>query len=238
MDLPLFLNLNCMKKLLILPGLFFLFASNSCDKEIRSEKGGIDIISNVYFDASKGLDKMQNFHLSKLNYSGDTLIEVVPDLIFPEITKEVYYITDSLCYAIGSKNTNDVILSEISKKQKALLVKKKKEGALFSDEWIPNYKNRKKLSDTVLFKKKYKRFEVNSPWSYTRFYIYETDTIVPYSLYKHAEKDYHGRIERIDSYNKKEDMFVTLQLLTRKKWDQEAKEIFEYNNFIKERINE
>ena len=37
----------------------------SCHKEIKSEKGGIDIISNVYFDASKGLNKMQNFHVSK-----------------------------------------------------------------------------------------------------------------------------------------------------------------------------
>jgi hypothetical protein len=68
----------------------------------------------------------------------------------------------------------------------------KKEGAVFSKEWIPNYRNRRNLSDTILFQKKYKRFEINSPWTYTRFYIYPTDTILPYSLYKHAEKDYHG----------------------------------------------
>lgn len=37
-----------------------------------------------------------------------------------------------------------------------------------------------------------------------------------YSLYKHAEIDYKGRIERIDTYNKKQDIFVTLQLLLRK----------------------
>jgi hypothetical protein len=45
-----------------------LFLS-SCHKEIKSEKGGIDLISNVYFDASKGLDKMQSFHISKMSYS-------------------------------------------------------------------------------------------------------------------------------------------------------------------------
>ncbi|MGB4447550.1 MAG: hypothetical protein WBI92_05865 [Cloacibacterium sp.] len=212
----------------------FLLAQTSCHKEIKSEKGGIDLISNVYFDASKGLDKMQSFHLSKLNYSGDSIVELVPDLTFPEINKQVYYIKDSLYYSLGTEN-NNAILSEISKKQKPLLVWQKKEGAVFSEEWIPNYRNRRKLPDTILFGKNFKRFEINSPWNYTRFYIYPTDTILPYSLYKHAEKDYHGRIERIDSYNKKTDIFVTLQLLPRKNWDNEAKELFEFNHFVKNR---
>lgn len=212
----------------------FLFALNSCHKEIKSEKGGIDVISNVYFDASKGLNKMQSFHLSKMNYSGDSIVELVPDLTFPEINKQVYYIKDSLYYSLGTEN-NNVILSDISKKQKPSLVQQKKQGAVFSEEWIPNYRNRRKLSDTILFGKNFKRFEINSPWNYTRFYLYPTDTILPYSLYKHAEKDYHGRIERIDSYNKKTDVFVTLQLLPRKSWDNEAKELFEFNHFVKNR---
>lgn len=227
-----------MKKLLILPYLFFLFTSNSCNKEIKSEKGGIDVISNVYFDASKGLDKMQNFHLSKLNYCGDTILELVPNFTFPEITSKIYYIQDSLYYTLDVEKSNSIVFSEITKKQKPFLVVKKKEGVLFSKEWIPNYKNRRNLTDTVLFNKKYKRFEVNSPWNYARFYIYPTDTILPYSLYKHAEKDYHGRLERIDSYNKKNDIFVTLQLMPRKKWDNEAKEIFEFNHFVKNRKSE
>ena len=209
----------------------------SCHKEIKSEKGGIDMISNVYFDASKGLDRMQNFHLSKMNYSGDTLIELVPDLAFPEINKEMYYIKDSLCYSLGTESSN-IILSDLSEKQKASLVWYKKEGAIFSKEEIPNYKNRRNLSDTLLFNKKYKRFEINSPWTYTRFYIYPTDTILPYSIYKHAENDYSGRLERIDSYNKKSDVFVTLQLLPRKNWDDSAKELFEFNHFVKNRKSE
>jgi hypothetical protein len=106
-------------------------------------------------------------------------------------------------------------------------------GAVFTKEPLLNYRNRRKLSDTVLFKKNYKRFEINSPWNYTRYYIYPTDTILPYSLYKEVEKDYHGRIERIDSYDKKKDIFVTLQLIPRKNWDDTAKEIFEFNHFVK-----
>lgn len=214
-----------------------VFILNSCHKEIKSEKGGIDLVSNVYFDASKGLDKMQSFHISKMSYSGDQIIELVPDHTFPEMNENAYLVKDSLCYPFDAENGN-IILSDILYKQKSALVWNKKDGAIFSKEMIPNYKNRRKLSDTVLFKKKYRRFEVNSPWNYTRFYIYLTDTILPYSLYRHAEKDYGGRLERIDSYNKKTDIFVSLQLLPRKNWDDTAKDIFEFNNFVKNRKSE
>ena len=223
-----------MQKILF-PILFFLFVMISCHKEIKSDKGGIDVVSNVYFDASKNLNNIQSFHLSSLNYSGDSIIERIPDVDAPEITRQIYFIKDSLCYTIENENSGKIILSDIIKNQKPILVEKKKGGTLFSQEKIPNYQNRKNLSDTVLFKKKYKRFEINSPWMYTRFYIYPTDTILPYSIYKHAEKDYHGRLERIDSYNKKNDIFVTLQLISRKNWDNEAKEIFQFNHFLKQR---
>lgn len=226
-----------MKSLLILPYLLLLFMLNACKKEIRPEKGGIDVISNVYFDASKGLEKMQNFHLSKINYSGNRIIEIVPDLNFHEINKQVFYIKDSLYYSLGTDKFNGIFISEVVK-NKGADIAKKKEGALFSKEWIPNYNNRKNLNDTILFKKNYKRFEVDSPWSYSRFYVYETDTILPYSLYRHAEIDYHGRLERIDSYNKKNDVFVTLQILPRKTWDSEAQEIFGFNQFLKSRKGE
>lgn len=138
---------------------------------------------------------------------------------------------------MGTDKLNGIVISEVVKNGGADIAKKK-EGALFSKEWIPNYKNRKNLNDTILFKKHYKRFEVDSPWSYSRFYVYETDTILPYCLYKHAEIDYHGRLERIDSYNKKNDVFVTLQILPRKTWDREAQEIFRFNQFLERRRGE
>jgi hypothetical protein len=222
----------------LFPILLFLLTTISCHKEIKSDKGGIDVVSNVYFEASKGLNKIQSFHLSSLNYSGDSIIERIPDVDAPEITQQIYFIKDSLCYTIENENPGKIILSDIIKKQKPVLVEKKKGGALFSQEKIPNYRNRRNLSDTILFKKKYKRFEINSPWMYTRFYIYPTDTIVPYSIYKYVEEDYHGRLERIDSYNKKSDIFVTLQLIPRKNWDSQAKEIFQFNHFVNNRKSE
>ncbi|WP_370692047.1 hypothetical protein [Kaistella sp. SH40-3] len=219
----------------LLPAIFLLLTTYSCKKEIRPDKGGIDLISNVYLNASKGLDKVQNFHISRMNYSDSYLLELIPDLNFPEVTDKIYYIKDSIYFKVGMENSGSEILSDLSKHQKSVLVSKKKEGALFSDEWIPNYLHRKNISDTVLFNKNYKRFEINSAKSFSRFYIYPTDTILPYSIYKHAEIDYGGRLERIDSYNKDKDIFVTLQLLPRKDWDDEAKEIFEFNEFVKKK---
>lgn len=223
------------KAVIILPTLFFLLVANSCQKKVKSDKGGIDIISNVYFDASKGLDKVQNFHISRMNYSGDDIIELIPHHIFPEITNDIYYIKDSLYYSLGKENSSNIILSEISMKRNPLFIKKKKVGALFSKDWIPNYLHRKNISDTVLFKKKYKRFEVISAKSFARYYIYPTDTILPYSIYQHAENDYGGRLERIDSYNKEKDIFITMQLLPRKKWDDEAQDIFKFNEFAEKK---
>lgn len=226
-----------MKYLILSSLLIFLSVMQSCREEIKSEKGGIDLISNVYFDASKGLDKMQSFHLSRLNYLDNQIIELVPDHTFPEINRTAFYIKDSLCYPMSLENGSN-ILSEITENEKPSLVWNKKEGAIFSEETIPNYRNRRKLSDTILFKKKYKRFEINSPWNYTRFYIYPTDTILPYSIYRHAEKDFGGRLERIDSYNKKTDIFVSLQLLPRKNWDDAARDIFEFSHYVKIRNRE
>ena len=223
-----------MKKYIIFPYLFLLFALISCHKEIKAEKGGIDLISNVYFDASKGLNKMQTFQVSKINYQNDTIIELVPDLEFPEMTTATYFIKDSVFYDLENNNAS-AVLSEIQKKQKPTSVYSKTMGAVFTKDPLLNYRNRRKLSDTLLFKKNYKRFEINSPWNYTRYYIYQTDTILPYSLYKEVGRDYHGRIERIDSYDKKKDIFVSLQLIPRKNWDSEAEEVFRFNRFIENR---
>ena len=116
----------------------------SCHKEIKSEKGGIDIISNVYFDASKGLNKMQNFHVSKLNYQNDSIIELIPDLEFPEMTTATYFIKDSVFYNLENDNVS-AVLSEIQKKQKTHLVYQQKSGAIFTKDPNLHYSNSRKV---------------------------------------------------------------------------------------------
>ncbi|ROI13131.1 hypothetical protein [Epilithonimonas hominis] len=218
-------------KIIIL--LSVLLSIVSCKEKVISKKGGIDIISNVYIGASKNLENRKSFLISRMNYSGDSIVEIVPEPELPEMSRHLFFIKDSVFYPL--EPAENLLLSEISKKMKPLLVFDKSAGAIFSNDPIPNYRNRRNLSDTILFNKKFRRFEINSPWNYTRYYVYPTDTILPYALYRHAEKDYSGRIERIDSYNKKDDVFVSMQLIPRKNWDNEAKEIFEFNQFANQR---
>src|SRR5690606_27099295 len=117
-----------MKIFSFLLSIISLFFISSCHngKKIQSEKGGIDLVTNVYFDASKGLDKGQSFHVSKINYSGDTIIELVPDVTFPEINQKIHYIYDTLYYSLDVQNTS-VVLSEVSQKQNPLSLWNKKE---------------------------------------------------------------------------------------------------------------
>ena len=218
----------------ILYGIVLLSALSSCRKEIKSKQGGIDLISNIYINASKTLDDTQSFYISRLNYSNDTIIELVPNIANPLITDEIHFIKDSLFYSLGNPVNAGIstIVEVVATEQPISVYSENKRGAIFSKNKVPNYHQKRDLKDTILFGKTYKRFEINSPQSYSRYYIYQTDTILPYSLYKHAEIDYKGRIERIDTYNKKQDIFVTLQLLPRKNWDEEAKDVFKFNEFI------
>ena len=221
-----------MKKTLVYSLTFLLSATSilSCKKEIRSKKGGIDMISNVYFNASKGLDEMQTIHVAKLNYLKDSILEFVPDENIQELNADANLIIDTTYYNLG-ENPQQVVLSDLVKNKNGQSVFTKKRGAIFSNDYIPDYGNKRILKDTILFKKRYRRFEINAPKAYTRFYIYVTDTILPYSLYKHVEKDFKGRLERIDSYNKETDVFVTLQIIPRKEWDEEAKDWFAFNQY-------
>lgn len=215
--------------------IFLSFVLFSCEKEeIRSKKGGIDIISNFYFNASKNLDDVKNIYISKINYEDDKIIELVPNIDFPEFIDKTFFIKDTLFYEIEEEN--QFIFSLLKNKHSKSIFEKEK-GAVFSKSTLPFFEKRKNLTDTTLLNKKYKRFEINNKENYAVFYVYETDTILPYSIYKEEAKKYKGRIERIDSYNKEKDIFISLQLISRNYWDDKAKNIFEFNEFVEKRNN-
>jgi len=222
-----------MKKFLIAS---LIFSLTCCQKEkkIQSDKGGIDVLTNIYYNASKGLEDHQQIILSKINYNNKDIIELVPNIQIPEVTDSLYYIRDSTFYNLGNPLAarsfvfKDALLSEKRRK-----LNEKKLGAIWVTAPIFDYDKRKNLSDTVLYgNKEFKRFQIFTRENYSIFYIAKTDTILPYSLNFIADKDYSGRLERIDSYDKKRDLFTTVILLPRKNWDREAAEIFEYNKII------
>lgn len=198
-----------------------------------AEKGGIDILSNIYFNASKGLDSVKSYHISSINFDKNRIIEIVPDVDFPELYSQIFLIKDSLCYPLGDfEEAKKISISEKLKTGKPFNVFEKEIGAVFSKDHILNFHTRNVLKDTTIFNKKYKRFEIKTSKSYTRYYVLKNDTILPYALYRKNEKEMGGRLERIDSYDRKNDIFVSMQLIPRKEWDAEAKEIFEYDEFV------
>jgi hypothetical protein len=210
--------------------MFSLLTSCEKDKKIRSEKGGIDLLTNIYYDASKGLDNHQQIILSKLNYQSDDIVELVPNIQMPELIDSVYYIRDSIYYNAGNLMDAKSFVFNEKVLDMPRKLSDKKFGAIWINTQIFGYENRKDLNDTILYgKKEFKRFQIVTKDNYSIFYIAKTDTILPYSLNPSADKDYSGRLERIDSYDKKRDLFTTINLLPRKNWDREAAEIFEYN---------
>lgn len=206
---------------------------NSCNQKVESKQGGLDLISNVYYDASENLDQAQHFHISKLNWKEGRIVELVPGILAPEITGQVYFIRNGKYVDAGNPETaRTLVFDALLPSDKGQDVAHKKTGAVWVDIPIPDYEKRKNLTDTVLYgKRKFRRFEIETSGYYSRFYIYPTDTLLPYSLNSIADKEYNGRLERIDSYDKNKDLFTTMMLIPRNTWDYDAKSIFEFNDY-------
>ncbi|MBT2621294.1 hypothetical protein [Chryseobacterium sp. ISL-6] len=222
-----------MKNFILIVMLSF-FVSCHKDKRVRSEKGGIDVVTNIYYNASKGLDDHQQIVISRINYWEQDIIELVPNINIPEIIDSIFYIKDSVYFNAGNQTEAKALI--FKEKQLYEIPKNlyhKKSGAIWVNIPIYGYNKRKNLTDTLLYgRKQFKRFQVFTPENYSIFYIAKTDTILPYSLNPIADCDYGGRLERIDSYDKKRDLFTTVVLLPRRNLDKEAEEIFEYNHAV------
>lgn len=222
-------------KVKVTSSIILCFLLISCHKKrpkITSKKGGIDIITNIYFDVSKRLDSVTTYQVSNLNYIGNEIIELVPDLDIPQIIRQVYFIKDTLCFNMGTPTEATKIFLD---KNNWFSVYQKHNGTFFFKGILPKYEERKNIDDTILFQKKYKRFEVNNAQHFTRYYIYPTDTILPYSLNTQIDNDYNGRLERIDAYDRQKDIFISVQLLPRNKLDVQAQDIFDFQKFVKSR---
>uniref|UniRef100_UPI0039A63754 hypothetical protein n=1 Tax=Ornithobacterium rhinotracheale TaxID=28251 RepID=UPI0039A63754 len=80
----------------------FLFSAiallSGCSEKVKAKKGSIDIISNIYFDASKNLENVQSIQVSKLNFKGDTILEIAPATGTLELTEQVNVIIDTTFY--------------------------------------------------------------------------------------------------------------------------------------------
>ena len=176
-----------------------------CRKRPEKTTGEIKVLSGIYPSVSKGLESGRTFHVSTLSFSPKGLIEsaLEPDgsRQWHHLGKEGYW---TLLLVGGIKGETPTA---------PLSYRTKQSGAPFLKGLPPGYARREELSDTLLFKKRYRRFEIRTPHSLTRYYIFKTDTLCPYEVYPGVYGKYKGRLERIDSYDKKRDVFTTFQLL-------------------------
>lgn len=227
------------KSFIIFPLLFLLALLTSCNKEIKKEKGSIDIFSNVYYNASQGLDNYKQFYISRMDYRNDTIIEFVPQIDYPAIIDRVSFIkNDSFYSPVPYEEIKENPFGKLTK-GKMRSVYKKEFGSKWVDFPIFDYDKRKEMSDTILYgKDEYKRFKTIEDKVLTIFYVRKTDTILPYSLNKIADKDYEGRLERIDSYDKKKDIFVTLVLKSNSTLSNDAKKLFGFDAKLSDVYNQ
>src|SRR5690606_1405157 len=123
-----------MKYLLITSALFVNFLG--CNKKIESEKGGIDVISNIYLNASKGLDEVQTIHISNLNYNKGQILELIPVHDAPDFIEDIYLIENDVVYQAPSTIPGEIVFSDL-RKENQKSVYQKTNGVVFLKDSVP-----------------------------------------------------------------------------------------------------
>lgn len=212
-----FSNINFRVPVWTLSGLAALLLSIGCSRRPALSSGEIQILSGVYPGASRGLEQGRTFLLSTLYFKGPHVVEKA---LSPNGSYRLYRILPQGQIELGSGPKSGEGTAPQSFGQKT-------SGAPFFPGLPLNYHQRRDLSDTLLFKKRYRRFEISTPYRYERYYIYPTDSLSPYEPYGEIYPDYKGRIERLDRYEKKSDLFTTFQVLYKEGISREGKSVLQ-----------
>lgn len=184
----------------------------SCNKKPTAKQGTIEIKTRVFYNASQSLEDAEIFNISKLHFYEGAFMEYVPDLYDAEITDSIFLIKNGKYLNMEVNSQEDLVSFDYKNAVLSNSVFDKRSGAM----WIPEkdsiygYANRQILEDTILNGKDYSRFSIADKNNLTLFWIQKTDTILPYSLNRIADKEYNGRITRIDAYEKERDLFSTV----------------------------
>ncbi|WP_423128521.1 hypothetical protein [Gaoshiqia sp. Z1-71] len=173
------------------------------------KSGCIKLEVFVYNDPGGDLYDSYQLPISTLYFLDDEFIEQVPITNNTTGFPPFAYIRDRMFAPL-----NTLV------KKKELLdfypLSRKNFGAVFVNMPVPNYDIRRELPDTCFNGYNYKRIRVASNEEYSVFYIHQTDTILPFSLGYQVEKDYGGILNRIDTYEIKNDRFISLRMYVSK----------------------
>lgn len=190
-----------MRRFIILLAIPLIFA---CKDKMR-DAGHIQIEAAVYHDPEGDLYNADLLQISDLYFIGQHFLEEVP------------YHNDSLnipqyAYIKDGKFSGGQSLQEVLNTADLKPLEEKAFGAMFSPPPVPDYEKRESMSDTAFNGYNYKRLKIVNDSSYSVFYIHQTDTLMPFSLAPQVDKDYKGVLNRIDTYDKTNNRFVSLRM--------------------------
>lgn len=190
-----------MRRFIILLAIPLIFA---CKDKMR-DAGHIQIEAAVYHDPEGDLYNADLLQISYLYFIGQHFLEEVP------------YHNDSLnipqyAYIKDGKFSGGQSLQEVLNTADLKPLEEKAFGAMFSPPPVPDYEKRESMSDTAFNGYNYKRLKIVNDSSYSVFYIHQTDTLMPFSLAPQVDKDYKGVLNRIDTYDKTNNRFVSLRM--------------------------
>ena len=190
-----------MRLLIIILFFHLLFA---CKKKVK-EAGHIQLEAAVYHDPTGDLYNSDLMTISDLYFIGDTFLEEIPFYNDSLGIPQYAYIKSG---NFGQGNS----LQEAFNSSSVKPINEKKFGAIFSPPAVPGYDSREPLPDTAFNGYHYKRMKIVNDSSYSVFYIHQTDTLIPFSLAPQVDKDYKGWLNRIDTYDKTNNRFISLRM--------------------------
>lgn len=190
-----------MKKIILLSSMIVLFIACSKNKSIPANAGKIKVELMVYNQPNEDIYDSFLIDISTLYFYRNELLEVLKDEGLPPYT----YINLLDSSFIKGKNIQEF-------EKNALQLKEKKYGAVFETPEIPGYSDKEILSDTSFNGYNYKRFRIVTDSTYNVYYLHQTDTIYPFSIARNIEEDFGGILNRIDSYDKINDKFISLKM--------------------------
>jgi len=185
--------------------LFLLPLLLGCGSETKMKAGCIKLEVFVYNDPGGNPYDSYRLMVSTLYFLDDEFIEQVPVVSDTTGIPPFAYIREG----------KFVPLNGLAEKKELLTfypLSEKHFGAVFVDTPVPFYDKREELPDTSFNGYNYRRVRIVSQEDYSVFYIHQTDTVLPFSLSPRFDMDYHGILNRIDTYEIKKDRFISLRM--------------------------
>lgn len=179
-----------------------LLIACSKNKSIPANAGRIKVELMVYNQPNEDIYDSYLVDISTLYFYKNDLLEVL-DGEREELPYTYIDVLDSIY--INASN-----IEELVGEKKPL--KEKQYGAVFDVPEIPGFSNKILMNDTSFNGYNYKRFRIVTDSTYNVYYLHQTDTIYPFSIARNIETEIGGVLNRIDSYDKINDKFISLKM--------------------------